>query len=192
MNTKRFCQVYSCNKLFLSLGYCSMHYTRMKRYGNLSNPRITVMKRFMAKLRQTSSCWLWLCGVRGGYGAFWWKGKTLRAHRVAYELFTGAIPNGMHVLHHCDNPLCVKPSHLFLGTYQDNLNDKLSKGRTARGERHGMAKLREIDVRNIRILGQSKVPQRKIARRFHVDQATVHRILRGKNWNFSFREELAV
>jgi hypothetical protein len=95
-------------------------------------------------------------------GCILWKGRTtkrygtieggLRAHRVSYELFIGPIPDGMCVLHRCDNPPCINPNHLFVGTHADNINDKVSKGRQSRGEKQWEAKLTEDQVREIRLL----------------------------------------
>lgn len=80
---------------------------------------------------QDDSCWLWLGtrNRRSGYGRFRLNGRLLAAHRVAWEFEFDPIPDGMNVLHRCDNPPCVRPSHLFLGTQQDNVDDMVAKGR---------------------------------------------------------------
>lgn len=79
-------------------------------------------------------CWVWKGSkLPSGYGRVSWQGKTTYAHRVAHLLAHGAIPAGMCVCHHCDNPPCCNPSHLWLGTQQDNMADRDRKGRTARG-----------------------------------------------------------
>ena len=79
-----------------------------------------------------SGCWIWMAGrFDTGYGSFWLNGTDVRAHRVAYELYVGAIPEGMWVLHRCDIRECVNPDHLFLGTHQDNMDDMARKGRHA-------------------------------------------------------------
>ena len=88
--------------------------------------------------------------VSGGYGqlmVYSVSKMPLRAHRVSWELFRGAIPDGLHVLHRCDNPACVNPEHLFLGTATDNMADKYRKGRQARGEGVARPKLTEAKVR---------------------------------------------
>lgn len=97
-------------------------------------------------------CWAWQGRLdTRGYGMF--PRHQLRAHRASYAVFKGAIPDGLHVLHSCDNPRCVNPGHLFLGTHQDNMRDKTLKGRAHGahpGEAHAMAKLTEAQVLAIR------------------------------------------
>ena len=86
---------------------------------------------FLSKVKKTESCWLWLgcIGDRGGYGAYAMDGRKINAHCAAYILFIGQIPLGKQVLHSCDNPPCVNPNHLFIGTQGDNLKDRNTKGR---------------------------------------------------------------
>lgn len=93
---------------------------------------------FWSKVDKSGECWIWT-GRRGprGYGRFRIGSKAPGAHRVAYELTYGPIPDELIVCHHCDNPPCVRPDHLFLGTHLDNAADRDSKGRTARGDRSG-------------------------------------------------------
>lgn len=94
--------------------------------------RATPEMRFWVKVERggEDACWQWLARKHeGGYGDFRLGGGHVRAHRFSYELAHGAIPKGMFVLHRCDNPGCVNPSHLFLGTFEDNSSDMVSKGR---------------------------------------------------------------
>ena len=96
--------------------------------GNLNK---TIRSRFEEKYVK-QDCWFWVAGKRGNnnYGGFRVsKEKIMLAHNVSYELYVEPIPKGMRVLHTCDNPLCVNPSHLFLGTQQDNIKDRDMKGR---------------------------------------------------------------
>lgn len=85
------------------------------------------------------ACWLWTGSVRGyGYGQFWFNSRNRPTHRISWELAHGEIPDGLLVCHRCDNPICVNPKHLFLGTQQDNIDDKTRKGRQAIGDRNGV------------------------------------------------------
>lgn len=138
------------------------------------------IERFFTKFQQGDGCWEWKCGLTDkGYGQFWVKPQNILAHRVAYILEYGPIPEGMHVCHHCDNRKCVKPTHLFLGDNQANVTDKVTKGRQLTGENHPMAKLTLDEVKQIRAAEGS---QRQIAKRFGVTQATVSDILLRKIW----------
>ena len=85
-----------------------------------------------------TGCTLWTgcLAKKSGYGLFSPNGKTRRAHRVAYEIFVGPIPDGMCVCHRCDTPSCINPTHLFLGTAAANVADRVAKGRSCRGDRH--------------------------------------------------------
>jgi Autographiviridae endonuclease len=141
--------------------------------------------RLLAKLvfGNPNGCWLW-GGATGpqGYGLIKRKdGAQLRAHRVAYELVYGAIPPGVFVCHRCDNPGCVRPSHLFLGTHADNMADMVAKGRSPRmlGALNGSARLREDDVEAIR---RSDERYGDIAARFGISASAVGLIKRRERW----------
>lgn len=138
-----------------------------------------------------SGCQIWLSSSRNsyGHGHMGVDGKSIMAHRVAWQCHFGPIPDGMLVLHKCDTSGCINPNHLFLGTYQDNADDKVRKGRQAsgaklahqraRGEQNGNAKLTADDVRAIRTI---VAPQRQIAERFGVTQAIISKIKRNEVW----------
>jgi hypothetical protein len=134
-----------------------------------------------------TGCWLWTASLQGdGYGAVYpdgRRGKQWRAHRLAYVLFRGDIPEGMHVLHRCDTPACVNPDHLFLGTELDNSRDKMAKERDGLvGERNGRAKLTRTKVEEIRARRKTGVSQRELGEEFGVTQTTVSAIMRGVLW----------
>ena len=143
------------------------------------------MDRFWNKVEKTDECWNWTSAKHPkGYGLFSINNRNQRAHRVSYELCKGKIPEGMQVLHECDNPSCVRPDHLFLGTNADNMADKVAKGRQAhfcpgRGEGHPTSKLTEDQVRAIRA---SPGPQSRIAIEFGISCGYVSDIRKRKYW----------
>ncbi len=105
------------------------------------------MRRLFAQKAATEGCWDWPnYRNKDGYGLTSLNGKTTVAHRVAWVLTFDSIPDNLYVLHRCDNPACCNPSHLFLGTAEDNAKDCKSKGRHARGERNGIAKSRTTSL----------------------------------------------
>lgn len=112
----------------------------------------TLEERFWEKVEKGTpdECWPWTAGRAGGaYGSFRDGTRMVKAHRWSWEYHVGPIPDGLWVLHHCDNPPCVNPAHLWLGTHVDNQADKIAKGRQAKGSAQGFAKLTERDVAEI-------------------------------------------
>lgn len=116
-----------------------------------------------------------------GYGMMVYKGRIHAAHRVSWQEHKGEIPAGLLVLHRCDNPKCVNPEHLFLGTNQDNMDDMKQKGRqfTPRGEEHKRSKLTWDAVRDIRSSGESA---RSLAAKYGVSDMTIYYVKTGKGW----------
>lgn len=113
------------------------------------------MKHILEELfwsKVSKDCWTWKASIKpgNGYGHFHHGGKDYNAHRLAWELTNGPIPEGMHVLHRCDVPHCVNPAHLFLGTHAENMEDMRRKHRHTYGEKNKHAKLTEVQVREIR------------------------------------------
>lgn len=131
-------------------------------------------------------CWVWTAGInrqRGGYGMFALrKGVIRRAHRIAWELSRDPIPDGIDVLHRCDNPPCVRPDHLFLGTDADNVADMIRKGRAARivGSQRSR-KLTEADVAAIREARSQHVPGPVLAERYGVTKTVIYQVSR-RGW----------
>ena len=137
--------------------------------------------RFFHRVEKTDGCWNWTGATFGGrYGAFWVGGKTIGAHKFSFVHHHGAIPDGMYVCHHCDNPRCVRPDHLFLGTPKDNSQDMVSKGRVrvASGDKHYKTKIREEDLQKIIEMCKT-MTQAQVARAFGVDPSHISRIAAG-------------
>ena len=138
---------------------------------------------FWSRVDVSGSCWEWQWGkTTAGYGVFRTNNKLVLAHRFAWSLVNGPIPGGLFVCHHCDNPSCVRPSHLFVGTQKDNMRDCVSKGRQARGERTPLAKLRAADVLSIRDAYEKGESQQALAQTYNMGRASISLIVRGKLW----------
>ncbi len=147
-----------------------------------------VAERFWPKVAITANpdkCWEWQVGLfSNGYGNFNIGGKHKPASRVAWELTYGAIPDGLWILHTCDNRKCCNPRHLFLGTSNDNTQDMVKKGRQARGEKHSSHKLTLEQVRYIRErYAAGGISQSELARQMGVTPSTAWHIVHGKTWD---------
>lgn len=134
-------------------------------------------------------CWEWP-GRRNdkGYAQI----GSVSGYRHAFELFHGEIPNGLHVCHRCDNPPCVNPDHLFLGTHVDNMKDCTAKGRRAKGESSGAAKLTEdevVQIRKMRFNGGFTL--KEIGARFRITHEAVRQICAGNTWKHVVVEDVA-
>ena len=146
----------------------------------------TLAARFWAKVKIGEGCWEWQAAkTRDGYGSVGIAtSRSALAHRVAWELTRSKIPEGMYVCHHCDNPSCVRPSHLFIGTQADNIRDAAEKGRVAdnRGENNPKAKLSNKDVLAIRNAYAAGSIQADLARQYEVTPETISAVVRGRTW----------
>lgn len=192
--TERLCSIDGCDRKHQGHGYCNVHYQRWLKYGDAEHPgvmdRRSWEERFEARVLKTESCWLWTGPVHSfGYGVVASKDcghKSIGAHRASYLHFIGDIPDGMCVCHVCDNPRCVRPEHLFLGTNKANIADMVAKRRNTRGESHPKAKLTERQVREIRssytpkLVGGWTIPA--LAEKYGLSTSTVGGILRRKIW----------
>jgi len=142
-------------------------------------------QRFLPKVRKPEGegCWEWTAYKnKDGYGTISSNFRPKMAHRASYEIYHGEIPKGMLVLHRCDNPGCVNPDHLFLGSSADNVADKVTKNRQARGVSHARpnAKLIESDV--VAIRAAKGFRQWELASIYGVGQDVISRIRSGKCW----------
>ena len=151
----------------------------------MADDRLTL--RFWSKVQKAGKdeCWLWTASVAGkGYGQIKLPQtrRQMYAHRLSYELHNGPVPEGMMVLHKCDTPRCVNPSHLFLGMGADNLADMASKKRHLYGERNTEHRLKEATVHSGFDLSERGWSQHRIAKKVGVGQPQIGRILRGERW----------
>jgi len=157
--------------------------------------REEAIRRFWSYVDKTdpSGCWVWIGALHSdGYGKLWWEGRhSYIAHRAAYEISLGDIPEGMCVCHKCDNPPCVNPDHLFLATHKDNMRDMVTKGRarggspkgTFEGERNPGVKISTEAVLAIRLLYEQGYSVAEISRRFaSVSYSNIWLIVKRKAW----------
>lgn len=173
---------------------------KLSRLTRLTPPLEEVFWSRVDKTSHPDGCWIWTAGkFSGGYRCIKFHNTSHLAHRVAWKLVNGDIPNDLCVCHHCDNPPCCNPEHLFLGTNAENIADRVQKGRSAtgkkaglylhperaaKGERNAAAKLTRPQVQEIRELYQAgKISQCQLARNYHISQGQVWRIIQGWSWS---------
>lgn len=187
----------------------------MKAHNAITVTQERLKAKFFASIDQCESienCWNWTgplqakryarlaVGTSGGPNFFFEMG-----HRFSWRIHCGEIPDGMQINHRCDNPKCVNPHHLFLGTQMDNMRDKIAKGRASCGEKHSVAtklktprgsrnaaaKLTEADIPQVLHLANKGETQRNIAARFGVTKNAIGQILRGESWqHVTLRKEV--
>lgn len=191
----RACSVDGCVKPVRSRGWCGMHYERWRRGLDVGGPdelldRRPAVERLWTDRRLEGDCLVYTGGHvngRSGHRMVWDRdaGRYRIAHRVLWEHLHGPIPEGLVVRHSCDNPPCVNPDHLLLGTVADNNRDRDERGRhvALKGEANGTSKLTDEKVRQIRRLAARGImSQKAIGERFGVSQRAVWSILAGKSW----------
>ena len=146
-------------------------------------------QRFMKKVKKTDSCWLWIASKCNGYGHFGINGKVYRSHRLSYEHYKGKIPDGLVVRHKCDNPACVNPEHLEVGTQKDNVQDCITRGRKsemptiiAKGVRCKKSNLTEDDVREIRILREFDFTLKELRNKYNISEGSIWKIINRIAW----------
>jgi len=158
---------------------------------NIRNTKECSIKcKILNRHEKIGECWEWKGKINlSGYGCFQQlingKKKDMLSHRESYKIFKGEIPLGLYVCHHCDNPSCCNPDHLFLGTHSDNMQDMLRKGRQNYPKRSisGMAKLNENDVLEIRKLKNMGLSQMEISKKYGISQGHVSCIINRKYWS---------
>lgn len=174
-----------------------MHYKRLAVHGNVNI--VTTMrgkyKNFIDAFNDLyvidqNNCWNWQGTISLGYGLMCINNKKIFAHRFSFSHFKHEIPKGMFICHHCDNPKCVNPEHLFCGTYLDNINDRHIKGRDPgfspgaikKGEEQGHSKLKEYQVLEIIRMIKEGNTNVELASVFNISRQTINSIRTGKNW----------
>ena len=187
------CKIDGCSNDASSLHMCNMHYKRFKKHGSAmadkpsrKGPDLLRLES-QTSINEATQCWEWTGSKNAkGYGKLWFSPlqRVASAHRVSYSIRVGEIPDGLHVLHKCDNPGCVNPAHLFLGTNQDNMDDMVRKGRHAdfRGSNGGNAKLNEASAMKILTRVRSGESLGSLADEFGVSKRTVLFIKQRITW----------
>jgi hypothetical protein len=200
--TERTCAVEGCERKAKSRGWCQPHYTRWYRYGDPTHESTYVRHGASADERlrhvgwtevahrpELGPCWEWKGAKHGnGYGKVGNGKQTATTHRLAYTAWVASIPEGMAVLHRCDNRACINPDHLFLGTIADNHADMRAKGR-----QNDPVKITDEQVAAIRAAYTGQYGQQaKIAREYGVSQAFVSLVVRGQHRRNRDRDNVGV
>jgi len=188
----KLCTEFGCSSPSISRGLCGAHYARDKRAGlflDVRRSEAPIEERFFRQIEKTDSCWIWKGRLVGkGYGSIGLGGKGAKqvlAHRLSYEIHKGQIPEGMVIMHSCDNPRCVNPDHLEAGTQSQNIKDAFARMRKvqplkkAKGEECGAAKLTNEIVLGIR---ESKLSLKTLAELHGVSKSAIERIRYRKTW----------
>lgn len=194
------CSIVDCESKPKSRGWCDKHYSRWLRHGNplliiknITPLFATIEETFLNNFetKGNDECWDWKGkSIKAGYGRLHFKSKYYSAHRFSYEYFIEKIPKDLWVLHKCDRPVCINPSHLFLGTVQDNNADCVKKGRhktypnaiKPKGEMHKNAKLTDRNVKEIKYLIKKGYLDAEISSLFKITVSAINHIRNGRTW----------
>lgn len=157
--------------------------------------RIPIEQRFWSKVLKSDGCWEWKANKHiFGYGLIFDEvgKKPKTAHRVSWEIHQGSIPKGLCVLHKCDNPSCVRPDHLFLGTHQENMIDKTRKGRVPKGSLNKSSKINEKQAFEIKVIyALGGISMKKLGNQYGVSSNVVCRIVNSKLWTHATKNSHA-
>ena len=189
----KLCAIDGCFRKYKGNGFCELHNNRWKKSGDplkrysIDKPDSYDIDRFYSKtiLNEKTRCLEWIGSkIPKGYGQFRFNGKSRRAHRFIYEFHHGVIPDGMLVLHKCDNPSCCEISHLFLGTNDENMKDMVNKGRSwkPKGELSPFTKLTDAIVKEIKKDIFAGMINKEIQEKYDVSQTVVSLIKNNKTW----------
>lgn len=180
------CSFSGCDRKIAGRGLCNAHLGQLLRGRPLGPIQVKCRpfaELFWEKVRRGDGCWEWIgTRVNDRYGQTTKKGRHVLAHRASWELANGPIPVGMQVLHRCDNPPCVRPDHLFLGTHEDNMQDMASKHRGSEGERSPTAKLTDAIVLEAKRRYRTGKSINSMAGEYGIDQSVLNRAVNGKRW----------
>lgn len=185
------CTVDKCENAIYALGLCRMHYQRNRKHGdplagikNHAPPE----ERFWRFVEKSEGCWKWTGNKASGYGRFAVGAKAdgyFLAHRFSWTLHNNQeIPEGMFVMHKCDNPECTNPEHLILGTPKENTQDMIAKGRKRTVAPVGLGNGKSLlDEEKVRLIRQSDLPHTVIARQLGVSAGCVRGVRIGRTWS---------
>jgi len=199
----KLCSVPGCNNISKCQNFCSKHYQQFYNHGKITqelnyfidpdynkmNHSQSIINRFFSRIicpeDFKNDCWEWIGTIeKDGYGVFSVNHKQIRTHRFSWEYYYGLIPNDKLVCHKCDHTWCVNPYHLFLGSHQDNENDKVNKNRQVFGSKNGRSILTEDDVKNILndSLKRKYTSIIEISQKYNITKQMVRYIILGENW----------